>query len=78
MGTTCDLSYAFSGTGALEGLNYVANKNLVSLSEQFIFDCHIHDTYSGCCWETINFVFSSIAATGIPSEEAYPFTGLAD
>jgi len=67
---SCGSCWAFSTTGALEGANFVANGQLVSLSEQFFMDC---DTNSGCGggWPYVAFQYAEKHAAC--TESSYPY-----
>lgn len=67
---SCGSCWAFSTTGALEGANFIATGQLVSLSEQFFMDC---DTNSGCGggWPYKAFTYAKSHAAC--TESSYPY-----
>lgn len=68
---SCGSCWAFSATGALEGGNFVANGELISLSEQQLVDC---DTQSaGCGGGLMTSAFEYVMEKGICTEEDYPY-----
>jgi len=77
----CGSCWAFSTTGNVEGRWFIAKKNLVSLSEQFLVDCD-HDCTDGVCdqgcmgglmWTAMTYIIES---KGIPAEKDYPYIGI--
>jgi len=72
----CGSCYAFSATGALEGLAYVSNNYLWYFSEQQIVDCAKSYGNAGCSGGLMSHVFQYTAAKGINMESEYPYTSV--
>jgi Papain family cysteine protease len=71
-GALCPASWAFSATGAIEGLVFLRTGNLASLSEQEMLDCSAAlSCLVGSVPQALNWAISNGDAT----EAAYPYTG---
>jgi C1A family cysteine protease len=68
----CGSCWSFSATGALEGLNFIANKDNSPLSEQQLVSCDKLD--GGCNGGLMEQAFNYVARNGICSEADYPYT----
>lgn len=65
--------WAFSTVVAVEGINYIKTKELVSLSEQELVDCDTSNN-NGCNGGLMDYAFEFIKKNGgITSEAEYPY-----
>ena len=68
----CGSCWAFSTTGAVEGLNFIKTGKLVSVSEQELVDCD--DVDDGCNGGLMDNAFDWIKTNGgITTEKDYPY-----
>lgn len=65
--------WAFSTVVAVEGINYIKTKKLVSLSEQELVDCDTNQN-EGCNGGLMDIAFDFIKKKeGITTEDKYPY-----
>jgi KDEL-tailed cysteine endopeptidase len=71
----CGSCWAFSTTGAVEGINAIVTGEVTALSEQELVDCDTSKDH-GCHGGLMDFAFDFIVANGgIDTEASYPYTG---
>uniref|UniRef100_A0A803MDZ8 Uncharacterized protein n=1 Tax=Chenopodium quinoa TaxID=63459 RepID=A0A803MDZ8_CHEQI len=70
----CGSSWAFSSIGAIEGINAINKKELISLSEQELVDCDKDD--DGCDGGYMGNAFKWVTNNGgVGGEANYPYSG---
>jgi len=69
----CGSCWAFSTTGSVEGAFQIANKQLISLSEEDLVQCD-HNGDNGCKGGLMDNAFKWIHMHGIAAEADYPYT----
>lgn len=72
----CGSCWAFSTTGALEGLDFIHNGKLNSLSEQQLVDCSdSQGKNQGCDGGEMTWAFDYVEKTPLTTEDNYPYFG---
>jgi C1A family cysteine protease len=71
---SCGSCWAFSATGALEGLRFVSKGDLPAFSEQHLLDCSGSYGNLGCNGGLAYYAFNYVKANGIVKGSEYPYT----
>lgn len=71
----CKANYAFSAVGAIEGANYIWNRNAVEYSVQQVVDCSSGYGNNGCVNGRMDNTFLYVRDRGINTWSNYPYAG---
>ncbi|KAL9229172.1 hypothetical protein vseg_004668 [Gypsophila vaccaria] len=70
---SCGACWAFSATGAIEGINKIVTGSLLSLSEQELIDCD-RSYNQGCDGGVMDYAYQFVVSNhGIDTEDDYPY-----
>lgn len=69
----CGACWASSSVAAIEGANFIANHNLISLSSQQLIDCDLHNF--GCDGGFMSNAFEYVAEHALMTKHDYPYVG---
>jgi len=70
----CGSCWAFSTTGAMEGLYYLTNSSQRSFSEQQLMDCSSAEGNMSCNGGLMDNAFDYLEENGVTDESNYPYT----
>lgn len=72
----CGSCWAFSTTGSIEGAWYIANNDLLTLSEQELISCSGNYGNDGCNGGLVDQGYQFVMQNGLQTEKCYPYQGI--